>query len=254
MPGVNAAQRIVDCLIRRNQIGSNASMIDGLKTLFDYTPIEPYREHSKRLELLLTQIDSVESNLKNLSFPDHLYSQQVSTARNAFSPSALNNSWNHVLGNITLDVELAFKWAAYAIPDEIDQLDASKLAEFKEEIFSLKSDPMLAKLPPTLRDLITKYFDDILNAISTYSITGNTPFEKAATDLTVKIILEKDTLEAETTQVTKEVEPFFKQAKSFIKKTVDVVVATGKGADAIDKVLKLATEKGPLLLELVNKI
>jgi hypothetical protein len=254
MAGVNAAQRIVDCLIRRSQIGPNASMIDGLKTLFDYIPIEPYREHSKRLELLLTQIDAVESSLKNLSFPEHLYSQRVNTARNAFSPSALNNSWSHVLNNVTPDVELAFMWAAYAMPDEIDQLDASTLAEFKEQIISLKSDPMLAKLPPTLRDLITKYFESILDAISTYSITGNAPFEKAATDLTVKIILEKDTLEAETTQVTKEAEPFFKQAKSFIKKTVDVVVATGKGADAIDKVLKLATEKGPLLLELVNKI
>lgn len=253
MPGVNAAQRIVDCLIKRSQIGPNASMIDGLKTLFDYTPIEPYREHSKRLELLLTQIDSVENELKNLSFPEHLFSRQVSVARNAFSPSALNNSWSHVLNHVTPDIELAFMWAAYAIPDEVDQLDPSTLAEFKEEIISLKSDPMLAKLPPMLRDLISKYFDNILEAISTYSITGNAPFEKAATDLTVKIIVEKDTLEAETTQVTKEVEPFFKQAKSFIRKTVDVVVATGKGADAIDKVLKLATEKGPLLLEFLNK-
>ena len=103
MAGVNAAQRIVDCLIRRSQIGPNASMIDGLKTLFDYIPIEPYREHSKRLELLLTQIDAVESSLKNLSFPEHLYSQRVNTARNAFSPSALNNSWSHVLKGVSIN-------------------------------------------------------------------------------------------------------------------------------------------------------
>lgn len=254
MPGVNAAQRVVDCLVITSQINSNVSMLDGLKILFNYTPTEPFREHSQKLELLLSQIDFVENNLKSLDFPEHLSFQQISSARNAFSTSALNNSWSHVKNHITPDVELAFKWAAYALADEANQIDDATLASLREEINSLKSDPLLAKMPPTLRDLITKYLNAILEAIVAYPLAGRAPFQKAAEDFAVKIIVENDALVAETTHVSKEAESFYKTAKNVIKKTFDVVSTTSKGVEAIDKIWKIAADRAPILIDFVNKI
>lgn len=252
MPGVNAAQRLVDYLAKTKTISPQLPMVEALEKFFDYTPIEHHREHARRLELLLAQIDCVVDGLQKQGFPTHLYETQVGKARNAFTPSALNSQWNHVIAHVTPDVELAFMWAAYALPDDDDQIIDAILNDLSEEINSLKSDSMLAKLPQAFRDLITKYLDAILDAISNYSITGSEPLQKAVKDLAVKIILEEELLNAESSHVTKEAEPYFKKTKLFIKKTVDVVVAAGKGADGIDKVWKLVSDRGPLILELFN--
>ena len=252
MPGTNAAQRVVNYLARIQMSAPNTPMVEALGTFFDYKPTDPYREHARRLELMLSQIDIAVDGLCRLKFPEHLYVSQVQSARNAFTASALNQSWNHVTSQITPDVKLAFDWMAFALPDQNDALDNEALVSLLGVLNAISNDPLLQTLPAVWKELIERHVKAIIDALSAQPITGSAPVEKAVKDLATDLVVHADDL-AEVS-VPKEAEPFLKKAFSAVKTTIDLAVKSEKTITSIDKLYKLVSEKGPLLLELFHKM
>lgn len=252
MPGTNAAQRVVNYLARIQMSAPNTPMVEALGTFFDYTPTEPYRDHARRLELMLSQIDIAVDGLCALKFPEHLYVPQVQSARNAFTVSALNQSWSHVIHQITPDVKLAFDWMAFALPDQNDALDKEALASLLDVLNAVSNDPLLQTLPTVWKELIQRHIQAILDALSAQPITGSTPIEKAVKDFATDLVVHADDL-AEVS-VAKEAAPFLKKAFRAVKTTIDLTVKSEKTIASIEKLYKLVSEKGPLLLELLHKM
>lgn len=251
MAGTNAAQRVVSYLDRIQTSAPNTPMVEALGTFFDYKPTDPYREHARRLDLMLNQIDIAVEGLRKLNFPEHLYASQVQSARNAFTASALNQSWNHVISQVTPEVKLAFNWMAFALPDQSDALDKEALDRLLGVLSAVSNDPLLQTLPTVWRELIERHINAILDALSAQPITGSAPIEKAVKDLATDLVIHSDEL-AETS-VSSEGKPFLKKAFGAVKTAVDIAVKTEKTIAAIEKLYKLASEKGPLLVELLNK-
>lgn len=251
MPGTNAAQRVANYLGRLQKSTPNTPMVEALGVFFDYQPKDPYREHARKLELLLSQIDLAVDGLRRDGFPEHLYVRQVSSARDAFTVSALNQQWNHVTGQVTADVKLAFDWIAYALPDQNDAVEKEALARLLEVLNAISNDKLLHSLPAAWKELIERHINAILDALAAHPITGSAPVEKAVKDLVTDLVVHSD--ELEETPVPQEAKAFLKKAFGAVKATVDIAVKSEKTLTAIDKLYKLASEKGPLLLELFNK-
>lgn len=252
MPGTNAAQRVVNYLARISRTGTNIPMVEALGEFFDYKPTDKYREHARRLDLLQSQVDIAVEGLRKLNFPEHLYASQVQSVRNAFSTSALNQSWAHVSQHITPDVKLAFDWMAFALPDQGDTLDAEALKNLLGVLKDISTDPLLQTLPTVWKELIERHINAILDALSAQPITGSAPVEKAVKDLAAELVIHSE--ELSQAAIPKEAKPFLKKAFGAVKTTIDVAVKSAKTIDAIEKLYKLASEGGPLLLEFFHKL
>ncbi len=248
MAGTNAGQRVVNYLARLQISAPNTPMVDALKVFFEYEPKDPYREHARKLDLLLSQIDIAVEGLRRDGFPDHLYVRQVEPARNAFTASALNAQWSHVTGQVTPEVKLAFDWIAYALPDQKDDVDKVALASLLEALNDIANDELLDSLPLAWKELVERHISAILGALSEQPITGSGPVERAVKDLVTDLVVHGDELEA--APVADEAKAYLKKALGVIGKTVDVAVKSEKILTSIEKLYKLASDKGPLLLEL----
>ena len=101
------------------------------------------------------------------------------------------------------------------------------------------------------RELIERHINAIFNALSAQPITGSAPIEKAVKDLATDLVIHSDEL-AETS-VSSEGSLYLKKVFGAVKTAVDIAVKTEKTIAAIEKLYKLASEKGPLLVELLNK-
>lgn len=249
MPGNNPAQRIVDLLDKVPSVGQQEPMVNGLKALFAYEPADAYRGHAQRLEQVLVQIDLTERGLVALQFPSSLFTRQLAQARNAFTPSALNSNFNHVTGHITSDVVLAFKWAAFALPDEGEKLKPESLDALITEVAGLLDDPALRALPQILRDVLIEHLTAILTALRGCPVTGLEPLQKAVKDLGLELATNKDRFDAATNSANVESKPFLDRTKAFMKKSVAAASMAGKGAEGVEKVWKLASERGPQLID-----
>lgn len=249
MPGNNPAQRLVELFEKVPRVGAQEPMVNGLKALFAYEPVDAYRGHARRLEQVLVQIDLAERGLAALQFPKALFAGQFSKARNAFTPSALNSNFNHVIGHVTPEVVLAFKWAAFALADEGTQLNAESLHALIAEVTGLLADPSLQALPAVLRDLLVEHLTAILSALEGYPLTGSEPLQKAVKDLGIDLAADKEGIDAATDCADGEGKPVLSRAKAFFRKAVEAASVAGKGADGVEKVWKLASERGPQLID-----
>jgi hypothetical protein len=176
-----------------------------------------------------------------MGVPENLYGRQVNNLRGAFTASALNATWNHVLGHLTPDVEIVFRWAAYSLTFDEDTVDETALSKLLAEIQALQTDPALAGLPPAFRELIGMHLNAILDAITAISLTGIGPLQKAVQDLVVFAVTRNDDLRAEESQITEEDKPFLAKAFSAIKGAVDVVSTGVKTAENLQKIYAFAT-------------
>jgi hypothetical protein len=249
MPGNNPAQRIVDLLEKVPRVGQQEPMVNGLKALFAYEPADAYRGHAKRLEQVLVQIDLAERGLVALQFPSSLFARQFTQARNAFTPSALNSNFSHVTGHVTTDVVLAFRWAAFALPDEGEQLKPESLDALITEVAALLDEPALQGLPQVLRDKLIEHLTAMLIALRGCPVTGSEPLQKAVKDLGLDLATNKDSFDTAIESADARSKPFLDRTKAFIRKAVEAASIAGKGAEGVEKVWKLASERGPQLID-----
>lgn len=254
MPGLNAAQRVVDHIRKASSIGHNTAVIEVLNAFFSYEPAEPYRDHARRLDMLLKQVDITVAGLERLNFPAHLYRHQVEATRNAFSAQLLNSNWNNVISQLTPDVVLAFEWAAFALAVDDGELDEKDLAELLEKIKELKADPSLKGLPPAFRDLIELHLDSILEALQLYPISGIEPLCKAVKDFAVQVAVDHDELKAHEHEIQPKARPFLTKFFDTMKKTTDAASTATKTAEQVEKIWKMVADKGPLLLEYIRDL
>ena len=249
MPGNNPAQRMIGLMEKVPHVGPQEPMVHGLKTLFSYEPPDAYRGHAQRLEQVLVQIDLAEAGLRALQFPETLFLKEFSRARSAFTPSALNANFNHVRDHLTSDVLLAFKWAAFALPDEGEALKSERLQELTDQVAAQLKDNALQALPEGLRSFLTEHLTAILNALRGYSVAGVEPLQKAVKDFGVELVANRDAINTATASADDQAEPILSRTKALIRKVVETASLAGKGADGVEKVWKFAAERGPQLID-----
>lgn len=251
MPGNNSAQRVFDHISRVNSIAGNIKTVEGYAQLFGLggakDQLDASRSVSQHMLLLLQQVDEVERACVARRIPVGLYSRQVSQVRNALNLSALSTNFENARSQIQPDVLLAFEWAAYDLPaDEGVPIDPDELKTLIERLNQARHDPMLDLLPPELRAFAITHLDALIGAFTNYSLTGAAPLQRAIKDLATDAATFDAEAAAEIKSASKEAQSFWQKTTAVLKKSVDVASATGKAAEGIEKLIKLAEKTGLL--------
>jgi hypothetical protein len=224
-------------------------MIDGLNKLFEYSPKDPYREHARRLEAALAQLDIAETGLARIKLPRDLYIEQFSAIRNAFSSSALNSAAQHLHQNLGTDVLLALRWAAHVLEDEGGIVDQAELESFKKSLQQQLLEIGSSGLPETVKDFLGHHIGIMLEAIQLRPIQGSEPLQAAVKSLSADIVAHEQDLASASGQATHDQMSLLKKVGGTFNKAAEIASAAGKGAEGIQKVWKLATDCGPTLLK-----
>jgi hypothetical protein len=249
MPGQNSAQRVFSHLSRASAISGALGMVDGFTKLFQLPAsqdaLEASRAVAQRMELLLRQVDATVRACVSRGVPEGLYSRQVSQVRNALNPTALSSKFDHARGHVTPDTLLAFAWAAYVLPAEEGVfIDATALKDLIGRLHEVRFDSLLDSLPDNLRALVTKHLDALLHAFAEYEVTGAAPLEQAVMNFATDAATFDPAIVAEVSKAPEETRSYWTKVKGVLGGAVAAASASGKAAEGVERVLKLAKESG----------
>lgn len=206
------------------------------------------------LQALRSEIEFLRSRLAAIGAPEDLTYVGITRLRNVTSTTCLNTSWKSLSTETTKpENRLCFAWANWALRDEDeDDLPDEELAALRTELESLESSLKDAEMTSYLRDFIQRQIDAIRAALRVYHVQGVRPIEKALNEVAGACKIQESRIKAEYVTAS---EP----TKSVIKRTGEVIEKTAKVADNLDKIRKfgegawsLASNVGPLLLNLVK--
>ena len=206
------------------------------------------------LQALRSEIEFLRSRLAAIDAPEDLAHAGITRLRNATSTTYLNTPWKSLSTETTRpENRLCFAWANWALRDEDeDDLPDEDLANLRTELESLETSLNEAEMTPYLRDFIQRQIDAIRAALRVYRVQGVKPIEEALQQVAGACMLQRSGIETEYATAS---EP----TKSVIKRTGEVIEKTAKVADNLDKIRKfgegawsLASNVGPLLLNLVK--
>jgi hypothetical protein len=110
-----------------------------------------------------------------------------------------------------------------------------------------RNDPVVNELPDHLRAFVTRHLDAMLSALADYELSGSVPLQKAVRDFVIDSVAHDSAVDDELKQATAPEKAAVKKASSAIGRAVEVVVSSGKVADALQKLISLAdkaAEKG----------
>lgn len=254
MPGRNVGQRIKAVLDRVDSVSPSVNLVEGFKQLFAYAPKDAEREHARRMEALLLQLDLAEAQLRKDKFPEVLFRRQFGKLREAFRPALMHQPFAHARGNLDEAARLCIDWVGFALPDEGEALDPSEAQMLANQLEELLASPLLADLPSSVRDLLAVHLRAVLEAIAMADIEGAAPLQKAAKAAATDLVIHADEIDACARSASDGQSTFLKRCGSALKHAMEAASLGGKGAEGVEKMLKLATERGPRALELAKDV
>lgn len=249
MAATNAAARVRAYIAKATTLPSNKPMIEGLAILFRGPPsgdsVTVTRLAVRDMEVFLQQVDFAESTCQKLNIPTELYAAQVTQVRRAFSAAAIPQKFSHVQEHLGGDVQSTFAWMAFHLPaEESNPIEADALAELIAALADVRNDPTIDELPVELRAFTIKHLDSLLAALAAYEMAGSAPLQRAVIDLATDLATHDSSIEVEQSEATSKGKSFLKKASDAIRKTVEMVSTTGKTAESVEKILKLADRFG----------
>jgi hypothetical protein len=227
-------------------------MLEGLKFVFNYEPVDAEREHARRLEAWRAQLDMVRRQLQQLGFPDSLYARWLNHLENALRPTALALPFDHLRQHLSESVRLCLEWCAYALEDEgrVDESEAAR--ELANQLRELMASEAINGLPESVRHIYSSHLQAVLDALDLASIDGSQSLRKAAKAAVVDIVVHDDEIGDVAATGNDESKSFIQRAGAVLGKAFDLAKKGGDAADGIDKVAKLATTHGPRAAELLG--
>lgn len=254
MAGRNAAQRVLALITRMDETpnGGQASMLDGLKFVFDYEPMDAEREHARRLEAWRAQLDMVRRHLHRMGFPDALYMRWLNMLDNALRPTALAHPFEHLRQHANESVRLCLAWCAYALEDEGGADEAEAAEELAKQLRELLASEALNALPESVQHIYATHLQAVLDALDLARIDGSQSLRKAAKAAAMDIVAHQDEILDVAATATDASKGFVQKAGSALGKAFDLAKKGGEAADGIEKIAKLVVTHGPKAAELLG--
>lgn len=109
-------------------------------------------------------------------------------------------------------------------------------------------------LPESLREFLLLHLEAILQGLESHSVTGPEPLQKAIKSFATDVVARKDELVQATAAATPEGKTILKRFGAACSKAAEIASTAGKGAEGVEKVWKLASERGPQAIEWVSNV
>lgn len=246
----NSAARIVNIMVRvaGNEGGRPCAQV--WSAGFDLKQDENGFQIAELLRKLRRELDATENALAARAVPAHLYKYAVDAFRPMLEVSNLSQAWGNIASGVAEHHVMAFRWAAYLLPEEVDQVDPGDLTELKQLLAEFEVILASATIPAALHTYLSEQLLAMKAAIAAVVVSGSSDLKAAVRKAVADVHFSEDDLKAEAnatdTETVKEVRSKF---GTLFKKCADVAGDSEK----IYKAVKLVYDgAGWLALQLEN--
>jgi len=188
---------------------------------------------------LRKELDATESALAAMGVPAHIYKYAVEALRPMLAVSNLSQAWGNIASGVAEHHVIAFRWAAYVLPDEAFQVEPEDLDELKRLLAEFEAVLESAVLPPALRAYLSDQLVAMKAAIAAVVVSGSSDLKAAVRRAVADVHFSEGDLKAESNitdaEAVKEVRSKF---GTLFKKCADVAGDSEK----IYKAVKLLSD------------
>lgn len=196
------------------------------------------------LRKLSRELQATESALEAMEVPPHLYKNAVNALRPMLAASNLSQHWSVVVGATAAHHVMAFRWAAYILPDEVNQVDTEDLNELKQLLADFEAVLADATLPPHLLAYLSDQLATMKAAIAAVTVSGATDIKAAVRKAVADAHFNEDDLKAEASVVEPEK---VKEVKSRFSRLFKKGAEVAGDLDKLGKGAKLLYDAGEWL-------
>ena len=191
------------------------------------------------IQAALLEIRTMESQLKGVRVPEHLFSNCSRHLRDAFSPRHLATNWNqqHASNIQNASVRVILQWASWTLgrlnENPIDPEAWSALIQAlaaHEELLN-----GTAGIPPGIRAMLERQITELRQAMAMYKLQGVAPIQSAVNQAVGE-------LGTATPELVSELESSPKPVKSLFQKGKELVGQAAELSDKGSKVTKFGRE------------
>lgn len=143
------------------------------------------------------ELNAMKATLLSKGVPEGLVVPYIERARNAVSPTLLNNTWNNVVQHFAQDTLLAFQWFAYELNEDAHVVNQEDVTKLLAEIADLEAELMTAELSVSLRLFLLSHLKLMQTALRQSRIAGARPLQKAVRTTLQECELESEHLQEE---------------------------------------------------------
>ena len=233
---LNAADRVLAISEKARQKSAQRSSTEVWGDVFgvvEENATEKQRLVANFLSAVGSELNAIDTALKDASVPEQLHKRSLSQIRNAFSVGALNSKWDdHAGKHLTPDVVMSLKWIAYTLPNEGTTASLEDMASILGLLDELGEQLASEGIPPGLKSLMEKHADEMRRAVQLFPVQGTASLSKAVRAVMADIQIDQD----EIRTATQKGDPA--QVKSVLSRFGAVFHRTAEVSGDLDKLRK----------------
>lgn len=191
------------------------------------------------IQAALLEIRTMESQLKGVGVPEHLFSNCARHLRDAFSPRHLATNWNqqHASNIQNASVRVNLQWASWTLgrlnENPLEPEAWSALIQALEAHEKLLNDTV--GIPPGIQAMLERQITELRQAMAMYKLQGVAPIQTAVNQAVGE-------LRTATSELVSELESSSEPVKSLFQKGKELVGQAAELSDKGSKVVKFSKE------------
>lgn len=229
-------------MVRADDANPGSPSLEVWRHAFELGPNDDGLQVAELIGKLRKELRATENALAAKEVPAHLYKYATNALESMLTANHLSQPWGNVGAGTAQHHVIAFRWAAYILPDENHQVDTEDLNELKQLLAEFESALTGATLPPVLGAYLKDQLVAMKAAIAAVVVSGPSDIRAAVRKAVADVHFSEDELKAEVSATDTEA---VKNARSkfgnLFKKSAEVagdIDKFGKGA----KILKDGVE------------
>ena len=164
---------------------------------FELSPDDEGYQVAELLGKLRKELRATENALAAMEVPAHLYKYAVNALEPMLTANNLSQAWGNIAAGTAEHHVIAFRWAAYLLPDECHQVDTEDLNELKQLLAEFESALADAILPPVLRAYLSDQLVAMKAAIAAVVVSGPSDIRTAVRKAVADVHFNQDDLKVE---------------------------------------------------------
>lgn len=164
---------------------------------FELSPDDDGHQVAELLGKLRKELQATENALAAMEVPAHLYKYAVNALKPMLTANHLSQAWGNVVAGAAEHHVIAFRWAAYVLPDENHQVDTEDLNELKQLLAEFEAALADAILPPVLLAYLSDQLVAMKAAIAAVVVSGSSDIKAAVRKAVADVHFNEDDLQAE---------------------------------------------------------
>lgn len=235
----NSAARITNVMIRAATQQSALPCSLAWSNAFEISSDSDGLRVTDLLRKLSRELEAAVRALTEQEVPPHLYMYAVNAFKPMLDARNLSQAWGKIASGVAMEHIIAFRWAAYTLPDEAHQVDEADLNELKQLLADFESALNDAILPPALRAYLSDQLATMNAAIAAAVVSGTADIRVAVRKAIADANFNEEQLKSEIGTISPDTENGVgTKFRNLLKKSAEV----SGDIDKIAKMTKLASE------------